>query len=243
MRKSKINCLPKELWRLQKLKHLYLGGPTSLPRTNTEALPNLQVLTGIAINQDTESLLAEARFPNLKKLGLHSSSGVESTLLSNLLPLPHLKTLKINGLFDLPSTESFQLTLSKITLLCMNISPNVVTALGSLPKLEILKIRGVNPVQMDLNCDGSSFSQLEVFKMENLEIMHWNIERGAMPSLQHLVIDNCKYLDTLPDELWCLTDLQDVEVLYPSRTLACKLRQLQMKSGCKLEVYPPLSAS
>lgn len=243
MRKSKINCLPNELWRLQKLKHLYLGGPTSLPRTNTKALPNLQVLTGIAINQDTESLLAKARFPNLKKLGLHSSSGVEPTLLSNLHPLTHLKTLKICGLFDLPSAESFQLALSKITLLCMNISPNVVTALGSLPKLEILKIRGVNPVQMDLNCEGSSFPQLEVFKMENLEIEHWNMERGAMPSLQNLVIDNCEYLDTLPDELWCLTDLQDVEVLYPSRPLARELGQLQMKSGCKLEVYPPLSAS
>ena len=243
MRKSKINCLPKELWRLQKLKHLYLGGPTSLPRTNTKALPNLQVLTGIAINQDTESLLAQSRFLNLKKLGLHSSSGVESTLLSNLRPLTHLKTLKINGLFDLPSAKSIQLTLSKITLLCMNISPTVVTALGSLTNLEILKIRGVNPVQMVLNCEGSSFPQLEVFKTETLEITHWNIERGAMPRLQHLVIDNCKYLDTLPDELWCLTDLQDVEALYPSSALAYKLQQLQMKSGCKLEVYPPLSAS
>ena len=243
MRKSKIKCLPNEVWRLQKLKHFYLGGPTSLPRTNKETLPNLQVLTGIAINQDTENLLANARFPNVKKLGLHSSSGVESTLLSSLPSLSHLLTLKINGLFDLPSPESFHSTLTKITLQCKNISPKVVTVLGSLTILQILKIRGVNPVPMDLICDGSSFPELMVFKIANLEIMHWNMQRGAMSKLQHLVIDNCEYLNTLPDELWSLTSLRDVEVLYPSGTLARKLRQLQMKSECKLQVYPPLGAS
>ena len=79
--------------------------------------------------------------------------------------------------------------------------------------------------------------------MANLEIMHWNMQSGAMPKVQHLVIDNCKYLNTLPDELWCLTALRDVEVLYPSGNLARKLQQLQMKSECKLQVYPPLGAS
>uniref|UniRef100_A0A7N2LCI6 Uncharacterized protein n=1 Tax=Quercus lobata TaxID=97700 RepID=A0A7N2LCI6_QUELO len=243
MRKSKIKCLPKEVWRLQKLKHLYLGGPTSIPKTKKKDLPNLQLLTGIAINQDTLSLLAKDRFPNLKKLGLHFSSGVELTLLSNLHLSSHLQTLKIKGLFDLPSLISFPSTLTKITLLCKNISPNVVTVLGRHTILQILKIKGVNPVQMDLNCDESSFPQLEVFKMANLEIMHWNMQSGAMPKVQHLVIDNCKYLNTLPDELWCLTALRDVEVLYPSGNLARKLQQLQMKSGCKLQVYPPLGAS
>ncbi|KAL4601008.1 hypothetical protein ACB092_11G241000 [Castanea dentata] len=243
MRKSKIKCLPKEVWRLQKLKHFYLGGPTSIPRTKKEALPNLQVLTGIAINQDTENLLANARFPNVKKLGLHSSNGVESTLLSSLHSLSHLLTLKINGLFDLPSPKSFHKTLTKITLQCENISPKVVTVLGSLTILKILKIRGVNPIPMDLICDGSIYPELEVFKIANLEIMHWNMQRGAMPKLQHLVIDHCKYLNTLPNELWSLTALRDVEVLYPCVTLARKLHQLQMKSECKLQVYPPLGAS
>jgi hypothetical protein len=245
MRNSKIKCLPNEVWRLQKLKHLYLGGPTSLPRTNTKALPNLQVLTGIAINQDTESLLARARFPNVKKLGLHSLRWreAEPTLLSSLHPLPHLQTLKINGLYDLPSQESFHLTLTKITLLCKNLSLSVLTVLGSLTELRILKIRGENMVQRELNCDGSSFPQLQVFKVANLKFVHWNLGRGAMPRLQHLVIDNCNLLNMLPDELWSLTDLRVVEVLFPSKDLAEKLRQLQMKSKCKLQVSPPLGAS
>ena len=95
----KIKCLPKGIWKLQRLRHLYLDGPTSLPRTkkNTEALPNLQVLTGIAINEDTESHSAKARFPSLRKLGSYSSRGVQSGILSSLRPLCHLQTLKIYG--------------------------------------------------------------------------------------------------------------------------------------------------
>uniref|UniRef100_A0A2N9HGZ9 NB-ARC domain-containing protein n=1 Tax=Fagus sylvatica TaxID=28930 RepID=A0A2N9HGZ9_FAGSY len=246
MRHSQIKCLPKEVWRLQKLKHLFLGGPTSLPRTNKKSLPSLQVLTGIAINQNTESLLSKARFPMVKKLGLHSLGGLERTLLSSLHPLQHLQTLKINGLLHLPSPESFQLKVTKITLLCRNISPTVVTVLGSLTELRILKIKGIkgiDPIRMNLNCDESSFRQLKVFKMANLHIMHWNLERGAMRRLQRVVIHRCNYLVMLPVQLRCLAELQDVEVLYPTEKLAENLRQLQMKSECKLQVYPPLHAS
>lgn len=86
---------------LEKLRHLYLGGPTSIPRarTNDKALWNLQVLTGMAINQDTEYLFAKNMFPNLRKLGLHSLEWPETGLLSSLHHLHHLQTLKIYELF------------------------------------------------------------------------------------------------------------------------------------------------
>ncbi|KAK4562860.1 hypothetical protein RGQ29_005367 [Quercus rubra] len=113
----KIKCLPKGIWKLQKLRHLYLDGPTSLPTTdNTVTLPNLQVLTGIAINEDIESLFAKARFPNVRKLELHSIRWTESGLLSSLHPLRHLQTLKIYELILLSSPTSFHLTLTKITI-------------------------------------------------------------------------------------------------------------------------------
>ena len=79
MRNSKIKCLPTGIWKLQKLRHLYLDGPTSLPRADDKAtLPNLQVITGIDINHDTESLFAKARFPNQRKLGLSSLNVAQS---------------------------------------------------------------------------------------------------------------------------------------------------------------------
>ncbi|KAK4562840.1 hypothetical protein RGQ29_005356 [Quercus rubra] len=92
----KTKCLPKGIWKLKKLRHLYLDGPTYLPITDNEAgLPNLQVLTGISLNYDkTESLFAQARFPNLRKLGfygLHVPQPESLVLtLSSIHPLRHL---------------------------------------------------------------------------------------------------------------------------------------------------------
>ena len=240
----KTKSLPKGIWKLQRLRHLYLDGPTSLPKTeNTSALPNLQVLTGIAINEeDTESHFAEARFPILRKLGLYSSRWVASGILSSLRPLCHLQTLKIYQLHKFSSPTSFSLTLTKITLVDADLSPADMEVLGSLAKLRILKVRGVtNFITNDiLNCYERSFQQLEVFKMSCLKVLKWHMGQGAMPNLQRLVIERCQFFLMLPDELWCLSALRDVEVLHPNPFLAKELQQLQMRDGCKLHVYPPL---
>ncbi|XP_030941901.1 putative late blight resistance protein homolog R1B-8 [Quercus lobata] len=254
MRNSTVRtkCLPKGIWKLQRLRHLYLDGPTSLPRTkkNTAALPNLQVLTGIAINEDTESHFAKARFPNLRKLGLYSSRWVESGILSSLRPLCHLQTLKIYHLHEISSSPtSILLTLTKITLVesalvdLALVDSAFMGVLGSLPKLRILKVIGRAAVDYEfvsnvLNCDERSFQQLEVFKMASLNFFEWKLGQGAMPNLQRLVIERTSCM--LPDELWCLSALRDVEVLHPGPVLAKRLRQLQMRDGCKLHVYPPL---
>ncbi|XP_075673146.1 disease resistance protein RPP13-like [Castanea sativa] len=238
-------CLPKGIWKLQRLRHLYLDAPTSLPRTeNTAALPNLQVLTGIAINEDTKGHFAKARFPNLRKLGLYSSRWVESGILSSLHPLCHLQTLKIYYLYCLTIPTSIWLTLTKITIVSADISLPTMRVLGSLTKLRILKLRGfADPLITNefLNCDESSFQQLEVFKMVCLNVFAWNMGQGAMPNLQRLVIESCVLFCMLPNELWCLSALRDVEVLHPGPELVEWLQMLQMRGGCKLHVYPPLN--
>ena len=61
-----------------------------------------------------------------------------------------------------------------------------------------------------------------------------------MPRLQRLVLERCEFHVMPLDELWCLSALRDVEVLHPDPKLAKRLQQLQMRDGCKLQVYPPL---
>ncbi|XP_030941890.1 disease resistance protein RPP13-like [Quercus lobata] len=242
MRNSKIECLPKGIWKLQKLRHFYLDGPTSLPITDNEAaLPNLQVLTGIALNHNTESLLAKARFPNLRKLGLYSSREVKSGLLSSIHPLRHLQTLKICKYLNLSNPSSLQLILTKITLLdVLVVSVSIWTVLGSLTNLRILKVVGCANFYLD--CNESSFCQLEVFKMVKVTDMIWNMKKGAMPRLQRLVIERCNFFVIPLDEPRCSSALRDVEVLHPDPKLADMLQQLQMRDGCKLQVYPPLES-
>ena len=63
--------------------------------------------------------------------------------------------------------------------------------LGSLTKLRILKLRGSAYLLNDyvLYCNVRSFQQLKVFKMANLHVSEWNMEEGAIPNLQRLVIN------------------------------------------------------
>ncbi|KAK7824019.1 late blight resistance protein r1-a [Quercus suber] len=210
LRTSKIKCLPKEIWMLEKLRHLYLGGPTSIPRARTDdkALRNLQVLTGIAINQDTEYLFAKDMFPNLRKLGLHSLEWPETGLLSSLRHLHHLQTLKIYELFQLPSPNSFHLKLTNVTLVHANLSSTATSVLGSLPYLRILKLQGFRRecIEIYLHCNESSFRQLDVFEMVDLWISYWELGKGAMSSLRRLVINNCPSLIMRPEELYMVLD-------------------------------------
>ena len=240
MRASTIQCLPVGIWKLQKLRNLYLDGPTTLPSIdNGAALPNLQVLTGIILDPDTESLFAKDKFPNVRVLGLRSLPWGTSGLLSCLHPLLHLQTLKFYIFCELSTPISFQLTLTKITLQNGGVlSSATMRLLGSLTNLRILKV--VGGARIILDCNESSFCRLEVFKMVKVDDIQWTMKKGAMPSLQRLIIERCYFHEMPPDELWCLTALQDVEVLYPSQQLANMLQQLQMKYGCKLHVYPPL---
>nr|POE99643.1 putative disease resistance protein [Quercus suber] len=251
MRNSEIKRLPKGIWKLQKLRHLYLDGPTYLPRPDKEAgLPNLQVLTGISLDYDkTESLFVQARFPNLRKLGfygLHAPPSLVLTL-SSIHPLRHLQTLKLRKYVSLSNPSSLQSTLTKITLLDVTLLdvpryvPSIWKVLGSLTNLRILKI--VNCNWFTLHCDENSFCQLEVLKMRKVTDMGWTMEKGAMPRLQRLVLERCRFDMIHMEEICCLTALRDVEALHPDSRLKKMLRQLQMRDGCKLQVYPPLNSS
>ena len=182
MRNSKIKRLSKGIWKLQNLRYLYLG-LTSLPRTDNKAgLPNLQVLTGIALNHYTESLFAKARFPNLRKLGLlPSASGgpidsmIYSSSLLSIHPLHHLQTLKFCGFFMCLSGE-ISLQLTKITLLGLTgCRPSTWGVLGSLTNLRILKV--VKCI-LRINFNESSFCQLEVLKMAKVTDSEWTMENA-----------------------------------------------------------------
>ncbi|KAK7316915.1 hypothetical protein RJT34_00727 [Clitoria ternatea] len=61
---------------------------------------------------------------------------------------------------------------------------------------------------------------LEVFKMEGINVSRWTLEKGAVPRLRHFVIGRCKYLDELPEQLWCFTTSLQVHVLQPNSALA-----------------------
>ena len=110
-------------------------------------------------------------------------------------PLLHLQTLKIYELMLLSSPTSFHLTLTKITIFVgANLfGGGVMRVLGSLTNLRILKVVGDGHHQITLDCDESSFCQLEVFKMAKMQVVHCSMGKGEMPRLQRLIIECCDF--------------------------------------------------
>ena len=99
--------------------------------------------------------------------------------------------------------------------------------------LRILKLYGGGCHPFDLKCFPGWFPQLQVFQMRMLRVKNWELANGAMPRLQRLVINDCKHLVSLPNELWSLTALRHVQVLR-TPALCLKLQNLGMKDGVRL---------
>ena len=183
--------------------------------------------------------MGQGKFPGVKNLGIYCS-GIrcrEWGFLPNLQHLSYLQTLKIVNFSWLPTNEnSFPSTITKISLIYAGI--NNMKVLGSLPRLQILKLYKCT-IYGKLHVIADSFPGLEVFKLDNLKMEEWKQGRGAMPRLRHLILKKCTGLTMLPGELCNVTSLRDVEVLWTTLKLVGMFQELQTKIGCKLQIYPP----
>ncbi|KAH7513294.1 hypothetical protein FEM48_Zijuj12G0184900 [Ziziphus jujuba var. spinosa] len=252
---SESILLPKGIWMMNQLRHLKVSRSLQLPDpaeriTGTNPLRNLQVLSALSINQKTTLLIRKSLFPNLRKLHLlHKHNGIRNwtgqevlELLTSLEDsLPSLRVLKTESLwkFSLNRFDMYPESLTKITNISSIMVPEHFRILGKLPNLRILKLKDVT-----LNGSGTQrglihfvageFPKLEVIKMVSVEIVTWEMERDAMPSLQHLVINFCYPLRNLPNELCRLTHLRLIEVSNISKELWNMLKDLNMNNGCKL---------
>ncbi|XLT57491.1 hypothetical protein HN873_050095 [Arachis hypogaea] len=77
--------------------------------------------------------------------------------------------------------------------------------LGELTSLRVLKVtsRGMLS-ENSLSLAAKSFPNLEVFHLKGMGVKEWILEKGAMSSLQHLIIKDCNWFE-LSEQLWSLT--------------------------------------
>lgn len=246
-----LKCLPIEIWKLQRLRNLYLSGPVSFPEpsdTDDKSLSKLQVLSTIMVDLQTASLMTEGKLPNIRKLGI-CYSGLNNRKLRGgfavitpewkprevlrcLRRLRHLQVLKVIDCSEFPTrVKSFPLEITKITLLRVHL--NGMAVLGMLSKLRILKIQDCSFNQTPYALAGW-FRQLEVFKLDNFQIKNWI---GAIPSLKHLIIKNNKILTIPPEESCKMTSLQDVELLCTNIQLVRMFQEMEKKIGFRLQIH------
>ncbi|KAF3437605.1 hypothetical protein FNV43_RR20361 [Rhamnella rubrinervis] len=229
---------PKGIWSVMKnLRYLYLSSRVTLdlcniPRRSLMSEPfwNLQVLSGLRVNQNTALVIA--KFPHLRKLGLyfHGNSIEEDDVekvMASIRRLESLQSIKIINHWEYPMKfgarlNSLPSTLSKISLKYYY-SPfelDTFKVLARQPHLRVLKITSLpdpwetNLLPHEVRVVAGEFRQLQVLKLRNLGIKTLEMEKDAMPNLESLFIDSCDLLEYLPeDELLCRSTLQLVEVI------------------------------
>jgi Leucine-rich repeat (LRR) protein len=252
MRGTSLNHLSKKILRkLQRLRNLYMNGPVRFPDDldkDDQPLWNLEVLSTVSFSTPHDVQIFQAKFPNLRKLGIWFADDSNSHVLNSLSQyLPHLRKLKIINYSEDYSTVpiSFPPNITKITLRqgYLDVGDSI-EVLGKLSSLMILKLESCS-LSSNLKFIAGSFPQLEVLKLKNLRIKEWKLERDAMPYLKHLVINRCIIeLIVLPFESLCA--LQDVEVLHSNKESVMTLQELQkIKKSRKnrrfnLVIDPPL---
>ncbi|CDP08037.1 unnamed protein product [Coffea canephora] len=131
---------------------------------------------------------------NLRKLETLIVKG-----LSALDFLTHLESLKIfyfgtplnDGKFNLPSN------LKKLTLSDFRLPWSHISAIGSLPNLEVLKFLG----------------------LDTLDIVRWNASYDHLPTLERLVLQNCNDLKKISLDLVDVPSLQMIEVNYCAQSV------------------------
>ncbi|KAK6135999.1 hypothetical protein DH2020_030271 [Rehmannia glutinosa] len=210
--------LPMEIWRMPQLRHLVSSYFSLLPNPQGANFPlqDLQTLS-VAINLICTAKMLKM-IPNLKKLGIIYFGDVydQDFRLENLIYLRQLEELKLKTSSYFPFRPTLNPTfpekLKKLTLSGWEFPWNNMKIVGSLPNLEVLKLR-------DSACDGSKwetsegeFRRLKFLLIDDSDPQHWITESSHFPRLKCLVLRCCWRLSEIPEGIGEIPTLELIEV-------------------------------
>ncbi|KAL0335859.1 UNVERIFIED_CONTAM: hypothetical protein Sradi_4797800 [Sesamum radiatum] len=245
--------LPIGIWKMPKLRHLLFERgflaypfPTQVSGKDSVVLENLQTLSGVINFRCTKEIFEI--MPNLKKLGVSYDydrrTKWSSYEFDNFIYLHQLETLKC--LFtvtdyttappDIALALAFPPSLKKLTLTGCNIPWEKMTVVGSLPNLEVLKLK-------ERAFEGSlwepkegEFTKLKFLFIELNSLEHWKVDREHFPQLQHLCLSYCFSLEVIPSEIGEIGTLETFE-LYECLDSAVKSAMLMQEEQQSLGNY------
>ncbi|XP_022846898.1 putative late blight resistance protein homolog R1A-10 [Olea europaea var. sylvestris] len=227
------NILPRYLLNLPKLRHLHVGGPARFSKTcEISGTNSLQTLSFICIfdSKDEEILKCS---PNLRSL----NCAVLAKKCPRLNFLSLLESLKIvfygsfKGDFTVPN---FPMNIKKLTLSNLGLPWEKMSLIGTLPKLEILKLEDEAFEGKIWNTMDDEFQKLKFLKLDNLDLEQWNSSYNHFPVLEQLVLRYCDNLEMISSELGYIPTLSKIEVHACGINVensAIKIREEQLAYG------------
>ncbi|CAN4122050.1 unnamed protein product [Withania somnifera] len=210
------------IWGLVSLKHLEVTCKPSVIRCNVaefERYPPLEKLQWLSFAQlpgGEEFQEFVSKVPNLVKLRCvvdEPQGDPRCIRLPGLDSLNKLETLKVYFLkCGAKRLEvNFHRNLKKLTLSLCQLPWGEISAIGSLEKLEVLKLESdaFEGEQWDVKDD--EFQNLKLLIFNNMNIPQWNFSDMSFPNLQHVIFRNSQ-LKTIPCNFENLLLLQMIEV-------------------------------
>ncbi|XP_057801574.1 putative late blight resistance protein homolog R1B-16 [Salvia miltiorrhiza] len=215
-------CLPLEIWRMPRLRHLVFYGRLPNPEGITSSsLENLQTLSIASHAMCSERILR--MIPNLKKLEMYCSNyRPGENLLNNLVNLRQLEDLKLRSSFRIVFYQkddfTFPKTLRKLTLSRVTLPWEEMTIVGSLPNLRVLKLTHWACKGSTWETSDGEFPKLEILVIEKSYLQDWITESSHFPMLKSLVLDECSKLAEIPEDIGEIPTLELIEVKGEART-------------------------
>lgn len=244
-----------DVMSMTQLRHLKTNACTTLakPSKDSKEGEKLQSLGTMSPESCTEAIFDRAR--NLKKLGIRGKLSLfldgKSGSFDGLRKLSNLEKLKLlndvfpkaasDGKLDgLPPAYKFPVKLRSLTLLNTFLDWTHMSVLGSLEKLQVLKLKDNAFVGSRWVVDDRGFDSLEVLHVGRTDLSIWVTRAHHFPSLKRLELHNCEKLKQIPMALADIPKLEYLD-LQRCREAAASARSIAAKKTAAtftLSIFP-----
>ncbi|KAL2463150.1 Disease resistance protein RPP8 [Forsythia ovata] len=227
-RVSDFSDIPK-LTRLQKLSAIL-----SLEMKNMEAINSYF--------RTNSNRLRDSSF----RVRYDFQSDRDSTLLGELVGYTHLRKMDLIGCLNkLPEHSHFSERLTTLTLRNSKLEEDPMAVLEKLPRLYSLVLRRHVFLGTKIHCSSTGFCQLRTFELQGqTSLENWRIERGAMPNLQYLKIDECVNLKMVPEGTEFVTTIRELVIANMPEDFKRRVQMVQEEGGedfYKVEHIPSIT--
>ena len=207
--------VPNVFKEMAQLRPLYL--PYDYWVSDKLELGNLCYLqTLLNVGPKTIKMPTSFRFDYLWILGILYQVDGEGPHLVQILvsSYPRIYELYVNyRIKKLLETHQFSSNLVKLDLRRTCLEEDPMPILEKLPNLKILRLIESTFSRKDMVCSEGGFHLLQFLLLERLySLEEWRVEEGAMSSLNHLKIEYCWELESIPKGLRFVTTLQELEI-------------------------------
>ncbi|KAL9170215.1 hypothetical protein ABFS82_04G129900 [Erythranthe guttata] len=220
--------LPIEIWQMPQLRHvkaktISLPDPPSDNAQKITVLENLQTLSTVGEFKCSEEVIK--RIPNVKKLGIVCST-VGSHCLSNLGFLHKLESLSLA--FDGTIGRGNMVFPSSVKKLCLSeckIPWEDMSIVGSLPNLQVLKLRSNAAVGQKWISNEEEFVRLKFLLIELRELEIWEADSTHFPCLEELHLRTLN-LKEIPSDFSEILPLQVIDLNLCSSSLLTSAKEM-----------------